>query len=125
MKEQLKHEHTERTKAITPVISHLRMASYLVGVTWVVQIGHLNIASHGTGAPERSCKYSRQPHNMQLRGNGGQGRGAVITQATIRVPQATFNFTLPRTTTLTTTNITTYRGYRASYSYNTRSFRYP
>lgn len=33
----------------------------------------------------------------------GKAQGAVITQATIRVPQATFNTTLPRTTTLTTT----------------------
>jgi len=30
---------------------------------------------------------------------------AVITQATIRVPQATFNITLPKTTTLTTLTI--------------------
>lgn len=106
------------------IISHLRIASYLVGVTGVIEIGHVNIASHETGAHERSCNYSRQPHNMQLRGNSGQGLGAVITLATIRVPQATFNSTLPRTTTLTTTSTTTYGVYCASRPSNTRSFRY-
>lgn len=47
-------------------------------------------------------QYEWLPPHYAIKRKWRAGKRAVITQATIRVPQATFNITLPKTTTLTT-----------------------